>query len=135
MKERETNFSILNKTKIKKMLVSSAFLTQIKDYYLKDNYELSLVYLNNKQSKKLNLLHRGKNKPANILSFPLSKNIGEIFIDLEELKKQAPSFELSEKNFFLKLFIHGLCHLKGMDHSSKMDRTEEKIQKHFGLNF
>jgi len=127
---KSENFEILNTTKGK--LPSLPFL-QMKDSVLGKDYSLSLVFIKSDKSKELNKIHRDKNKPANILSFPLSKNSGEIFIDMEESKKQAPSFEEKHGTFIGVLFIHGLLHLKGMPHGSKMEGKEKEIRARFGF--
>ena len=101
--------------------------TKLKDAILSKHYELSLVFTDTKLSRKLNRIYRGKDKPTNILSFPVSKKSGEIFIDLVTARREAPKFEMSFNLFVKFLFIHGLLHLKGMDHSAKMERVEKKI--------
>lgn len=104
----------------------------IKDYVLGPDYELSLVFCGDKLSRRLNRDWRKKDKPTNILSFPLEKNNGEIFINLKLTHKQWRDFPYKNYREFLKfLFIHGLLHLKGMDHSSKMDRKEKEILEFF----
>jgi probable rRNA maturation factor len=124
------NFTITNKTKSTLPRVSFAL---IKDSALGKNYNLSLVFIGDKKSKELNLKYRGKNKPTNILSFPLDKNSGEIFITLSVARREAPRFDRKFDNFIAFLFIHGLMHLKGMDHSSTMERAEVKLRKQFQL--
>ena len=96
-------------------------------------YELSLVFIGDTRSQKLNIEHRGKNKPTNILSFPLSDTDGEIFINLNLAYKEAPTFKRSKTNFIAFLFIHGLHHLKGLDHGSTMERKEESIRAKFAV--
>src|SRR3989344_2401863 len=100
----------------------------LKDAALGASYDLSLVFVGPTRSRALNRTHRGNNKPANILSFPLSKTSGEIFIDLTTARKQAPDFDRSYTNFIAFLFIHGLFHLKGFDHSAIMERNERAIR-------
>lgn len=99
----------------------------LKNKILGKNYELSVVFTNSLLSRRLNRTYRGKNKSADVLSFPLSKNSGEIFIDLDTAKKEAPLFDMSFKKFVKFLFIHGLLHLKGMRHGATMERTEQKL--------
>jgi len=94
---------------------------KIKDKVLGKKYELSLVFCGGKLTKKLNKKFRKKNYSANILSFPLSENSGEIFIKLPVPKKFPVDY----------LFIHGLVHLKGYQHSEEMEKIEEKIRKKF----
>jgi probable rRNA maturation factor len=123
-------FGMRNNTKGK--LPRLPFL-DIKNAVLGKKYDLSLVFIGSTLSRRLNKEHRNKDKPANILSFPLSKESGEIFIDVKEASKQAPSFDVSPPKFLGHLFIHGLFHLKGFNHGSRMEKEEEKIRNKFGL--
>jgi len=124
------NIEIQNLTKGK---LPSLPFANIKKEILGEEFELSLVFVNNARSKNLNNKYRGKNKPTNILSFPLSKTVGEIFIAPEVARKDAPKFELNFDQFITRLFIHGLLHLDGMEHSSKMEEKEAKFMKRFGF--
>jgi len=105
----------------------------IKDTVLGKNYTLSLVFIGDHLSRRLNNTYRDKDKPTNILSFSLDKNEGEIFINLNLAKKQASRFGKTERTFIAYLFIHGLLHLKGMEHGSRMESTEKKILASFNL--
>lgn len=110
---------------------------RIKDVVLGKNYELSLVFIGEKYSQTLNKKYRKKNlpaqagKPANILSFPLSKTTGEIFIDLTTAKKEMKKFDMKEREFIGYLFIHGLLHLKGLKHGKKMEKEEGKLLSNY----
>ena len=90
---------------------------KIKEQVLGKRYELSLVFAGNSFMRRLNRVYRGKDKPANVLSFQLSKNSGEIFIS----PSKTGGFSV------LELFIHGLLHLKGMEHGDIMDFEEAKL--------
>jgi len=114
------NFSI-SKT-VKAPLPRVPFL-KIKERVLGKNYDLSLVFCGDKLSQKLNRTYRQKDYSTNVLSFPISKNSGEIFINLRRLK----GFSVSH------LFIHGLLHLKGMQHGDRMETREKTLLKAFGL--
>lgn len=108
---------------------------KIKDSVLAPSYELSLVFVSQAASRKLNSTHRGKDKPTNILSFPLSKDSGEIFLDLATAKLEHEKFDMTFRKFVVYLFIHGLLHLKGMEHGRKMELAEKKLNgtaNHFG---
>lgn len=100
---------------------------------LGSDYNLSLVFTTRNEIRKLNRSYRSINKPTDILSFPLSKESGEIFINQEESKIEAKKFNREYKNFLAFLFIHGLVHLKGFTHGSRMEREEEKIRLKFGI--
>ena len=75
--------------------------------------------------------YRNKKGPTNVLSFSLEKNDGEIFIDLEKVKKESKDLKTGYKKIFITLFIHSLLHLKGFDHGSKMEAQEEIFKKKF----
>ncbi len=106
---------------------------QMKEAILGKNYDLSIACVSPLISKKLNNTYRGKNKPTNILSFPLSKKDGELVLDLALIKKEAPKFERSYRRFVGFLLIHGMLHLKGMQHGSTMEGKERKFLKKFEL--
>lgn len=103
------------------------------DAVLGKEYECSLVIVGSKKSQELNLAYRGKDNPTNILSFPLDKNEGEIFLDLKKARVDAVNFDRSYTNFIGFLFIHGLLHLKGLDHGVKMENAEKKVRAVFKI--
>ncbi len=99
----------------------------LKREVLGEEYELSLVFIGNTASRTLNRIHRGKDKPTNVLSFELSKNSGEIFIDLKKARQEMKKFDMKFPKFVAYLFIHGSLHLKGMSHGDKMEKLEAQI--------
>jgi rRNA maturation RNase YbeY len=105
----------------------------LKDEILGPAYDVSLVFIGAKRSQELNRIHRKKDKPANILTFPLSKTEGEIFITPSEARKDAAKFERTYRQFIADLFIHGLFHLKGNRHGSTMSTHETRVRKKFHL--
>lgn len=96
-------------------------------------YNLSLTIIDVTEIKLLNFRYRSKNKPTDILSFPINKNTGEIFLCLSETKKESVKFNRTFNNFVAFLFIHGLMHLKGFDHSSTMESNEQIFRKEFNI--
>ncbi len=124
------------KSKIKKI---DNFFNQIvkffpkKYYFKKKNIFLTLLLSNNKTIKKLNFKFRKKNKPTDILSFPLKKKInkifylGDIIISYEFMNKPKLENKSVFKKKIIKIFIHGFLHLIGHDH--KTDNDYKKMQK------
>ncbi len=133
----QDTLSITNQTKGK--LPSLPFL-DLKNDILGKKYILSLAFVDEKTSKKINLEYRNKNKPTNVLSFSLSKNEGEIILCMAVIKKETPKFAKTFRELLGFLVIHGMLHLKGHEHSSKlgeerMVREENKYdQKYFNRN-
>jgi len=124
------SLTITNFTKGK---LPSLPFAQMKDAVLGKNYDLYLVFIGERRSKNLNITYRNKHKSGNVLSFPLDKKTGEIFICPARSRREAKSFDRKYENFIAFLFIHGLLHLKGMDHGSTMEKAEEKIRAQFGV--
>jgi len=107
----------------------------IKNDILGKDYSLSLAFVGEKKSHELNNLYRKINKSTNILSFPLSRTLGEIIICPSVVKREAKNFNKTFPEFLGFLVIHGMLHLKGMEHSSRMEREEKKYdQKYFYRN-
>ena len=105
----------------------------IKKKALGESYELSLVFVGHTASRRLNKSLRGKDRPTNVLSFPLSKTSGEIFIDLAQAEKEHSKFDMNFKKFVAYLYIHGLLHLKGMEHGAKMEKAEKRLLSQFNF--
>ena len=123
-----TTISVNNKTNGKPPRLPFA---RLKSAILGDAYDLSIAIVSPKESHRLNKTYRGKDKPTNILSFPLDKTSGEIVLDMTTSKKDAPNFDMTVSKFILFLVIHGMLHLKGYDHGSRMEKEEKKFLKLF----
>lgn len=97
---------------------------RIKNEILGEAYNLSIALVTPAQAKKINMQTRNKDYIPNVLSFSLSKNSGEIILCPSEIKKQTKEFDMSVTELFLYMVIHGSLHLKGYEHSSRMDKQE-----------
>ena len=70
----------------------------------------------------LNYEYRGKDKQTDVLSFSVPEPfqsmgmLGELFICLPVLKKQAKERNIPEDLELTVLMVHGLLHLLGFDH-------------------
>jgi probable rRNA maturation factor len=103
----------------------------IKETILGKKYNLSLVFCTPEESKELNKIYRKKDYPTNILSFPLDKESGEIYISLTVARNEAKKFDMTYEKFLHLLFIHGVLHLKGHEHGSTMEKLEDTYLKKF----
>jgi rRNA maturation RNase YbeY len=136
------DFSIVNLTKMKlpEFAVSgaSAFLS-LKDEILGKKYSLSLAYVGEKASRELNKKWRGKDKPTNVLSFSLTRGSGEIVICpkvvLKESKDEEKNFNKDFPHLLGFLVIHGMLHLKGRAHGSRMEREEKLYCKKYDKKY
>ncbi len=125
---QDETLTILNTTKGK--LPRLPFL-DMKNAMLGTGYSLSLVYVTQAKMKKLNGAHRGHDYATDILSFPLTKKSGEIFICQKIVHKKAVDFDMTIKKYNVFIVIHGMLHLKGYDHGSRMDKAEKIFLRRF----
>lgn len=107
----------------------------VKESILGKKYNLSIVFPSVKRSTELHIDWKNEDGPANILSFPITQTSGEIFISLEAAKKEHAKFGLDYDDYIGFLLIHGMLHLKGMDHGAIMEKAEAKYCKKFGITF
>ena len=106
--------------------------------FLNKKVSFTLLLSNNKNIQKLNKLFRKKNKPTDILSFPLTKKIriskqtylGDIIISYNFINKPKSLNRELFKEKVTKIFIHGFLHLLGFDH--KKNRDYQKMLKKEG---
>jgi probable rRNA maturation factor len=105
----------------------------MKKEVLGDEYELTLVFVGEKRARALNKKFRNKDYATDILSFPIDKETGEIFVYPPKAEKKAKEFGRNFPNYLQFLFIHGLFHLKGFDHGSRMEREEARVRALFSI--
>ena len=123
----------LSSSNVLKPRVPRALLLSMKNEVLGVDYELSVVFVDRRKIRALNRSYRNKDGATDILSFPLSNRSGEIIFCMKEVETHSVSFSETPSHFLLFLFIHGLCHLKGMTHGSRMETQEIKFRKQFGI--
>jgi len=114
------------------------------------DWEFTIVFCNDDYMLELNSLYRKKDEPTDILTFSENDSdwdlvadggqayyAGDIAISVETLKKNAEYFKVAETEELKRLLIHGILHLKGMDHETNDENEEmivyqENILKDFG---
>ena len=98
--------------------------------------EISIFLTNSQKMIQLNLRFIKKNKPTDVLSFPVNivkKKIGylgDIAISYEIVNKRSKKSNFNYE--FDKMWVHGYLHLLGYDHKKikefeKMHKLEKKI--------
>ena len=105
----------------------------IKEDILGKRYVLSLAFVGGTRAQKLNKAYRNKTYTPNVLSFPLEKTAGEIYITPTIAKAEAKKFNMTPNGYIGFLFIHGCLHLQGLGHGATMDKAEIKYCKKYGL--
>lgn len=105
----------------------------MKEAVLGKEYSLSLVICGDTLAQKLNRTYRNKEYKPNVLSFPLDRGSGEIFLNIRKAAREAEEYGMTPRQRTALLFIHSCLHLKGYDHGAAMERQERKFMKQFGF--
>lgn len=103
----------------------------------KDRAELSLLFVNARAIRKMNLEYRRIDSPTDVLSFPVGNGnfpaertlLGDIVISVETARKQAARLGHSLEQEITFLMIHGVLHLLGWDHERSMREAKLMYQK------
>jgi probable rRNA maturation factor len=96
-------------------------------------YELSVVICGDSLAQRMNKEYRKKSYKPNVLSFPISKTEGEIFLNVQCATREAKKYKTTLPKRLALLFVHGCFHLKGLKHGDRMEAAELKISKQFGF--
>ena len=123
-------YSLFNQTKTRSPRVP---YREICYFLLPGTYSLTIIFVGDYKAKKLNKMYRKENHPANVLTFPIDKKTGEIVINLSKAKKEYEAFGLSYTGYVGFLLIHGILHLKGNVHGTKMEQKEKEILEKMGI--
>jgi len=100
--------------------------------------ELSLLFVNDLQIQALNRRYLQRDKPTNVLAFPMRKGefptlhphlLGDLVISVETAKRQSNRFGLDEMGMIILLMIHGVLHLMGYDHEGTQKGAREMALK------
>ena len=92
--------------------------------------EISLTLVDDETIREINREHRGKDKPTDVLSFPLEPEsfsqerlLGDIVISIDTARRQAADYDAPLQRELYRLLIHGLLHVLGHDHMEPGERT------------
>lgn len=129
----EGELLIANETKAKLPSFAFALVKKIKRKILGKNYRLNIIFVGNARSRVLNSVYRKINKPTNILSFPIEKQNGEIYLTPQKIKSEIKIFNRDFDNLVIFLLIHGMFHLKGERHGSRMESKEKIVRTLFDV--
>lgn len=116
---------------------------------ISDYKEVSVIFVTTNRIKQINRDYRGKDQVTDVISFALSDDedtftgidipvLGDIFICVDQARKQAKEYGHSIEREMGFLVCHGLLHLLGYDHQTKEEETEmfgkqEKILEQLNL--
>jgi probable rRNA maturation factor len=108
--------------------------------------EIAVRVVASRESRALNKMWRGKDKPTNVLSFPAPPNpandgarpLGDLVICAQVVRQESIRDGKSLVAHWAHMVIHGALHLAGYDHERgerdrmKMERREIAVLRSFG---
>ena len=109
---------------------------------------VSLRVVTSTESRKLNSAWRGKDKPTNVLSFPVGDEemmieegayqLGDLAICAQVVAREAKEQGKLSAAHWAHMMIHGVLHLLGYDHENArdaevMESIEVNVLKKFGF--
>jgi len=116
-----------------------------------DGREIAVRVVGKGESRELNRLWRGKDKPTNVLSFPAPEQskrgmpvdaylpLGDLVICADVVRREAVRDGKPVDAHWAHMVVHGALHLAGYDHETgerdriKMERREIAVLKSFGI--
>jgi probable rRNA maturation factor len=109
--------------------------------------EIGLSVVGPAESRRLNARFRGRDKPTNVLSFPVAelemhgeepRPLGDLVICPQLLRAEAREQKKSLRAHWAHLVVHGSLHLIGYDHerdadADRMERREIAVLRRLGF--
>ena len=100
----------------------------------------SIVFVNEEEIHQMNKEYRGVDRITDVISFAFEDNaniryngirmLGDIYICIPQMKRQALAYGHSEKRELSFLTVHGLLHLLGYDHMEEdMEKEMFELQE------
>jgi probable rRNA maturation factor len=93
---------------------------------------LTLRVVGAREGRRLNRTFRKKDRPTNVLSFPLGGE-GDIVLCHPVVRREARSQGKRLAAHYAHLVVHGVLHLRGFAHGRAMERQEVRILRGFGV--
>jgi len=91
---------------------------------------LELILVDDETIASINAQYRDKNRPTDVLSFPLEDVgmglLGSIVISVDKAREKSKELQHSFDDEITLLFIHGLLHLLGYDHEVDSGEMRDK---------
>ena len=104
----------------------------IVDVGVAKNVSITFLLTSNKKIKELNMKFRKKNKPTNVLSFPMQSTymdnylLGDIVLANQTLLQESIELRVKKYDYLSKMTIHGMLHLLGYDHKTEKQYKQMK---------
>ena len=102
---------------------------------------VNVILVDDKYITKLNKKYMNKDNTTDVISFVLEKNRakknleGEVYANLEQIKRQAYQYKTKVMEEFFRIVIHGVLHLVGYDDQSVTNKKSMTEKEDYYLAF
>lgn len=108
-------------------------IKEVFSQFEKVNKVFNIIFVDDEKIQEINRTYRNVDRVTDVISFALNdtdvitglaeeeEELGDIFIDIAQAKRQAAKYEHSVKREIAFLSVHGYLHLNGYDHMEKAD--------------
>jgi probable rRNA maturation factor len=122
------------------------WLTETLEFEQYGDAEITIRFVDEKESAELNEQYRHKTGSTNVLSFPFEAPaeveldlLGDLIICSDVVRKQASEQKKEELAHWAHMVVHGTLHLLGYDHltddeAAKMEKKETQILSQLGYS-
>jgi len=95
--------------------------------------QVNVVFTGDSSIRELNRQFRKKDKTTDVLSFEWHDEelLGEIYISMPQVKRQAPRYDNTFYRELKRVLIHGVLHLCGFDHLTPPERKTMRAREDF----
>jgi probable rRNA maturation factor len=87
---------------------------------------LSIAFVDDAEIAAMNEQYLGHAGPTDVISFPLNlpdgPTVGDVYVGVEQARRQAAELNVPFAEEVLRLAIHGTLHVLGYDHPEDADR-------------
>lgn len=145
-----------DKTRDWKKWIEDLLLSAKKEIGKSNEQEISINFVTPEKIHEINKKYRGKDRPTDVISFAIEdgedndlmaqilddpdfvEDIGDLFICIDVVKKQAVNYETGFDREFGYTLVHGYLHLNGYDHieddeAEEMFSIQGKVLREYGL--
>lgn len=145
-----------DKTRDWKKWIEDLLLSAKKEIGKSNEQEISINFVTPEKIHEFNKKYRGKDRPTDVISFAIEdgedndlmaqflddpdfvEDIGDLFICIDVVKKQAVNYETGFDREFGYTLVHGYLHLNGYDHieddeAEEMFSIQGKVLREYGL--
>ena len=92
---------------------------------------ISVTFLGRDSMRRLNAAHKGRDRPTDVLSFPLAgpagEVVGDVYICPWVARREAQARDIPLRQELIRLVVHGTLHALGKGHPEGPARTRSAM--------